>query len=360
MVQQHSFTRLVVVAVGSLGAFLLTQGTLASGQENDPAFRPHSSTQEPSRIVTLDTLKQWEKELSNWGRWGKDDQRGLLNLITPEKTKQATSLVMEGTTVTLQINPFKKSGSDTGSFGENVHRMARIDPTTGAVQGALDIIQLSIHDGLHSHLDALCHYQGPIGRRPGEPAVSYNGFPFTLTAAGCRESAADRMGPGYVTRGILVDMPRLKNVRWLDPSTPIYVEDLEAWEEFAGITIGAGDALLIRGGRWAKREAEGPWAYGRGGAGLHASVLPWLRERDVSLLASDAVNDVQPSGVQGINRPIHQVTQVNLGLPLVDNAYLEDAAREAERLQRWEFMFTLHIYQIQGGTASPFNALATF
>jgi hypothetical protein len=262
--------------------------------------------------------------------------------------------------VTLQINPIKKTGSDTGGFGENVHRMARIHPVTGDIQGALDVIQLSIHDGLNSHLDALCHYQGPIGRKPGEPAVSYNGFPFTLTAAGCKESAADRMGPGYITRGILVDMPLMNKVKWLEPSTPIYAEDLEAWEKFAGIRIGAGDALLIRSGRWAKRAAEGPWAYGQGGAGLHASVLPWLRSRDVSLLASDAVNDVQPSGVQGINRPIHQVTQVNMGLPIVDNAWLEDAAREAERLKRWEFMFTLHIFQIQGGTASPFNALATF
>jgi hypothetical protein len=238
--------------------------------------------------------------------------------------------------------------------------MARIDPKTGAVLGALDIIHLSIHDGLNSHMDALCHYQGPIGRKPGEPAVSYNGFPFTLTAAGCQQSAADRMGPGYITRGILVDMPLLRNVTWLEPSTPIYVEDLEAWEKFAGIRIGAGDALLIRGGRWAKRDAEGPWPYGQAGAGLHASVLPWLKARDVSLLASDAVNDVQPSGVAGINRPIHQLTQVNLGLPIVDNAWLEDAAREAARLKRWEFMFTLHIFQIQGGTASPFNALATF
>ena len=116
----------------------------------------------------------------------------------------------------------------------------------------------------------------------------------------------------------------------------------------------------MRTGRWAKRAAEGPWAYGQAGAGLHASVLPWLKSRDVSLLASDAVNDVQPSGVQGINRPVHQLTQVNMGLPLVDNAYTEDAAVEAARLKRWEFMLTLQIYQIQGGTASPFNALATF
>jgi len=329
-------------------------------QTGRSTFTPHPSTQEPTRLVTLAKLKQWEQELSNWGRWGKEDERGLLNLITPEKTKQALALVTEGKTVTLSINPIKKQGSDVGTFGENVHRMARIDPQTGAIQGALDIIQLSIHDGLNSHLDALCHYQGPIGRKPGEPAVSYNGFPFSLTAAGCQKSAADRMGPGYVTRAVLVDMPLMKNVKWLEPSTPIYVEDLEAWEKFSGLTIGAGDALLVRTGRWARRQAEGPWPYGQSGAGLHASVLPWLRARDVSLLASDAVNDVQPSGVEGINRPIHQLTQVNMGLPIVDNAYLEDASLESARLKRWAFMFTLHIFQIQGGTASPFNALATF
>jgi hypothetical protein len=350
--------RFSIVALCAIAAIVST--SILSGQERGPVFTPHPSTQEPGRLVTLDKLKQWEKELSNWGRWGKDDQRGMLNLITPEKTKSALKLVTEAKTVTLQINPIKKTGSDTGGFGENVHRMARIDPKTGAIQGALDIIQLSIHDGLQSHLDALCHYQGPIGRRPNEPAVSYNGFPFTLTAAGCIESAADRMGPGYITRGILVDMPLLKGVKWLEPTTPIYAEDLEAWEKFANIKIGAGDALIIRGGRWAKRAAEGPWAYGQGGAGLHASVLPWLKAREISLLASDAVNDVQPSGVQGIGRPIHQVTQVNIGLPIVDNAWTEDAAVEAARLKRWEFMFTLHIYQVQGGTASPFNALATF
>jgi hypothetical protein len=353
-------TKRSVLAFVAVAACLGGSRGVLSGQTPAPQFKPHPSTQEPGRLITLDKLRQWEKELSNWGRWGKDDERGLLNLITPAKTKQATTLVREGITVTLQINPIKKSGSDTGGFGENVHRMARIDPRTGAIQGALDIIQLSIHDGLNSHLDALCHYQGPLGRRGAEPAVSYNGHPFTLTAAGCQQSAADRMGPGYITRGILVDVPLLKKVKWLEPSTPIYAEDLEAWEKFAGIRIGAGDALLIRTGRWAKRAADGPWPYGQAGAGLHASVLPWLRARDVSLLASDAVNDVQPSGVQGINRPIHQLTQVNLGLPIVDNAYTEDAAREAERLKRWEFMFTLHIFQIQGGTASPFNALATF
>lgn len=349
--------RTIAAVVALVGIAAVSVGLTQAGRST---FEAHPSTQAPGRLVTLAKLKQWEQELSNWGRWGREDERGLLNLITPEKTRQALATVTDGKTVTLSINPIKKQGSDVGTFGENVHRMARIDPQTGAIQGALDIIQLSIHDGLNSHLDALCHYQGPIGRKPGEPAVSYNGFPFSLTAAGCQKSAADRMGPGYVTRAVLVDMPLLKNVKWLEPSTPIYVEDLEAWEKFAGVTIGAGDALLVRTGRWAKRQADGPWPYGQSGAGLHASVLPWLRARDVSLLASDAVNDVQPSGVEGIGRPIHQLTQVNMGLPIVDNAYLEDASLESARLKRWAFMFTLHIFQIQGGTASPFNALATF
>ena len=358
MSPRHSFARSVITLVAA--ATLIGLPVAAVHGQSGAPFTPHASTQLPARLVTIDMLKRWEQELSNWGRWGKDDQRGMLNEISPEKTKAALALVREARTVTLQINPIKKTGSDTGTFGENLHRMARVHPVTGAIQGALDVIHLSLHDGLQSHMDALCHYQGPIGRKPGEPAVSYNGFPFTLTAAGCIEAAADRMGPGYLTRGVLVDLPLMKGVKWLEPSTPIYVEDLEAWEKFAGVRLGPGDAMIVRTGRWAKRAAEGPWNYGQQAAGLHASVLPWLKARQISLLASDAVNDVQPSGVAGINRPIHQITQVNIGLPLVDNAYTEDAAAEAARLKRWEFLLTLQIYQLQGGTASPFNALATF
>src|SRR3990172_1533637 len=228
----------------AIATCVLVHGASVRGQGGTPVYTPHPSTQEPSRRVTFDMLKKWEQELSNWGRWGKDDQRGMLNLITPEKTKVALALVKEARTVTLSINPIKKTGSDTGGFGENLHRMARVHTVTGAIQGALDVIHLSLHDGLSSHMDALCHYQGPIGRKEGEPAVAYNGFPFTLTAAGCIESAADRMGPGYITRGVLVDLPLMKGVKWLAASTPIYVEDLEAWERFAGVRLGPGDAMI--------------------------------------------------------------------------------------------------------------------
>ena len=167
--------------------------------------------------------------------------------------------------------------------------MSRLDPVTGEPSFALDEIQFSLHDGMLSHLDALCHYRKEVDGR----YVIFNGYPQNLTATGCEDLDIDRMGTSYVTRGVLVDIPLMRGVDYLDPSTPIYVEDLLAWEEFAGVTISSGDALFVRTGRWAKRDAEGPWRYGQGGAGLHASVLPWLRERDVAMLIGDAIMSSQ-------------------------------------------------------------------
>lgn len=338
-----------------LGA-LTALATIATGADARQAPRAHPSTQDPSVRVTLEHLAAWERELSNWGRWGADDQRGTLNLITTEKVRQAAALVRDGVTVSLGHFVSEEKAIDSQTFGPTEIWMTSIDPATGLPRFALDAVSFSLHDGQLSHLDALCHYRT---ERDGRYVV-YNGYPQNLDADGCKDLAIDRMGPGYVTRGVLVDLPLMRGVDWLAPSTPVYVSDLEEWERWAGVRVEPGDALLVRTGRWAKRAAEGPWRYGQEGAGLHASVLPWLRERGVALLVGDAVNDVQPSGVEGINRPVHQITQVVLGLPLVDNGWLEDAAGEARRRSRWTFMVSWQITPVPGGTASPFNAIATF
>ncbi len=320
------------------------------------SFEPHASTQDPAVLVTPQQLLEWESALSNWGRWGPDDQRGTLNLITPAKTRAAASLVIDGVSVSLGHFVTEEVAIDSQTFAPTEHWMTRIDPQTGEVLFALDAMSFSMHDGQLSHMDALCHYRT---ERDGE-FVIFNGYPQNLDQDGCKDLAIDRMGDGYVTRGVLVDMPLLRGVQWLEPSTPIYASDLEAWEDFAGVTIESGDVLLVRTGRWAKRAEDGPWDYAGGGAGLHASVLPWLRERGVAMLVGDAVNDVQPSGVEGVRRPVHQLTQVFIGLPLVDNGYLEDVAREAAQRERWEFMVSWQITKVPGGTAGPFNGLATF
>jgi hypothetical protein len=308
--------------------------------------------------LTIEQVNRWETELSNWGRWGKDDERGALNLVTPQKTRDAIRTVKDGVTVSLARFADVDRAADNFNFGPTKHEILQ-DPNSGAFR-PLDTISFGIHDGTNSHLDALCHY---ALTRDGKRLV-FNGHPQDLAADGCKASAIDRMGPGIVTRGILVDIPLLRGVPYLEPGTPIYASDLEAWEKYAGIKISSGDALFVRTGRWARRAKLGAWNAGREAAGLHGSVMPWLKQHDIALLGSDGVNDVQPSGVTGpgeaANRPIHTLAIAVLGVPLVDNAYLEDAAREAAARKRWEFLTTVQFTRLRGGTASNFNALATF
>jgi hypothetical protein len=328
-------------------------------------YAPHPATQDPSRRVTPEDIRRFERELSNWGRWGADDAKGALNLITPQKTAAAARLVTEGVSVNLQHFVEFLPSVDGWRFWPAEKWLTSVVPGT-AEQGngaALDAVRFSTHEGTLSHLDAICHYDRRAPMTDIDPAyrVTFNNRRNRRDELSCQgTTGVIGMGGGYVTRGVLVDMPLLRGVTWLEPTTPIFVEDLEKWEQFAGIRIGAGDALLVRTGRWAMRDAEGPWPYDQGGAGLHASVLPWLRARDVSLLVGDAVSDVQPSGVAGSGRPVHTIGMVAIGLPLVDNGYLEDVAREAQRLRRWEFMISWQINQSLGGTAVPFNGVATF
>jgi hypothetical protein len=328
-------------------------------------YEPHPLTQDPAHKLTPADIRRYEKELSNWGRWGADDTRGALNLITPAQSAAAARLVTEGVSVNLQHFVEFFPSVDGWRFWPAEKWLTSANPQTGE-QGdgaALDAVRFSTHEGTLSHLDAICHYdrRSPMADIDPDYRVTFNNHRNRRDELSCQgESGIIGMGAGYVTRGVLVDMPLLRDVRWLEPTTPLFVEDLERWEQFAGVRVGPGDALLVRTGRWAKREAEGPWPYDQGGAGLHASVLPWLHARGVSLLVGDAVSDVQPSGVEDSARPVHTVSMVAMGLPLVDNGYLEHVAREARRFQRWEFMLSWQINQSKGGTAVPFNGIATF
>jgi kynurenine formamidase len=166
---------------------------------------------------------------------------------------------------------------------------------------------------------------------------------------------------GIFTRGILIDIPRLKGVPYLEPGTPIYVEDLEAWEKKAGVKVSAGDAVFVRAGVWARRKALGPWLRGRadGGrdAGLDPSVIPWLKKRDLAILGSDHPQYVAPSPLRGA---VHDFALLYLGIHLLDNCDLEALADAAAARKRWEFLLTVAPLAIRGGTGSPINPIATF
>jgi kynurenine formamidase len=119
-----------------------------------------------------------------------------------------------------------------------------------------------------------------------------------------------------MTHGILMDMAALKGVEYLEPGTPIYPEDLDAWEKKGGVKVSPGDVTFIRTGRWPRRAEKGPT---RGMAGLPVSCARWLHDRGVTILGSDDAQDVSPSQVEGVGLPIHQLTLVARGIYIFDN-----------------------------------------
>ena len=253
--------------------------------------------------VTVEEIDDWITELSNWGRWGQEDQLGAVKLITSQKRRQAAALVREVFSVSLARDREKEKAADNPSSYEHV--MFRVDRDGSG--SAMDSYKVSYHGLAHAHLDSLAHVfnQGKM----------YNGFSQEeVTEKGAGKLDIHNLKDGIFTRGILIDIPRLKGVPYLDPGTAIYSEDLEAWERQAGIRVASGDVVFVRTGRWARRAALGPWDAFQNSAGLHVSVARWLKERDVAMLGGDAANDVRPSGLEEIAFPLHRLALVAMGV----------------------------------------------
>ena len=295
--------------------------------------------------VSQETLNHWMSEISNWGRWGKDDQLGTLNLITPHIRKQAAELVHQGISVSLSTDLDVKAGINNTQPFE--HKLARFG------QWTMDTYSISYHGYTHSHLDAQCHI--------ASGGNIYNGYPeLNIEQVGSGKMGVHQMKDGIFTRGVLVDIPLLKGVPYLEPGTSITTEDLIAWEKKSKTKVRSGDVLLLRTGRWAREREKGEWKFDEKAAGLHASTALWLKERDVAVLGSDGSADVLPSGCEGQTHPIHQLVLVGLGMPILDNLNLEDLAKVADDQNRWEFLLVVAPMRIIGGTGSPVNPIATF
>jgi len=351
---------------------LLAAAAAASAMRPAAGQAPAQSGKYP-RDLTRDDVDRWMKELSNWGKWGPDDQAGTVNLITPAVRKAAAALVREGVSVSMALDAdLPKEGSTGGplpTMGGGPPPAAGARPAerptwtlTSRPPGpeprerasyVVDTIAVSYHGNNTTHLDAPSHmfYKGQV----------YNGFPQTsYTDRGAGKDDVMSMKNGILTRGVLFDIPKLKGVGYLGDEEPVYVEDLEAWEKKAGVRVGAGDTVLVRTGRWVRVREKGPLDLNRATPGLYASCVKWLKERGVAILGSDVVQDVRPSRVDGVNQPIHQMALMSLGMPLIDNADLEALAEAAAQRNRWAFLFTMNPLRVPGATGGPVNPIATF
>jgi len=289
----------------------------------------------------------FHRSLSNWGRWGEDDQLGALNLITPEVTAAAAATVQTGRTVSCA------RALDTRPATDNPSPVAHHMTGTFTEGYGADYFALAPHGFATSHIDALSHifHEGKL----------FNGYDAeTVTAHGATRLGIHRLAGGIVTRGVLLDIPALRGVDALEPGEAIFPEDLEDAEARAGLSVRPGDALFVRTGRWRWRDEHGPWDLGRSAAGLDASCLPWLRARDVATLGSDGVSDVAPSRVDGVPMPIHTVAIVALGLHLMDNLDFDGLSVACAETGRWAFLLTVAPLVLRRGTASPVNPIAVF
>ena len=305
-------------------------------------------------MASADDFKRAMQDVSNWNRWGADDELGAANLITPAKRKQAAGLVKEGLAVSMAHNIFQEDVPD--GFGHLNRTLSRVRPT-----GSSDTYAFSstYHGSIFSHLDAInCHVM--------VDGKGYNGRPMAdvEAAGGCPKGGITALKDGIVTRAILFDATKLPGKApkgWLEPGTAVHREDLEALEKMEHVKVSDGDVILLYTGRWKRRDAMGPWKTSEGVAGYHADVAYFLKDRGVSFIGEDEWNDVSPTGFpQSVGLPLHALALVALGVDILDNLDFERVVETARRLNRYEFMFSAAPLRIEKGTGSPINPLAIF
>ena len=313
--------------------------------------------QNHNNAITLEEFDRLYESVKNWGRWGAGDTLGTLNYITPEKIKAAVATVKAGRTVSMSLPVNTVAGPDNPRPA--IHYMTldhNIDIGSGSQRFAKDFIGLDFHGDCHTHVDALCHvaYKGFL----------YNGVPASsVTVCGAQKLDTTENAHGVVGRGVLIDVPRYRGVKWLEPGEAVTRAELEAVEKAHGLRLGEGDIMVFRTGHHRRRLELGVWdpsSGGQGRAGLTPESITLLHERKVAAFLPDGDGDPWPSCVPGLEFPIH-VLQINaMGMLCADSLQFEDLVRVCAEEGRSEFLVMFAPLRVPGGTGSPFNPIAVF
>jgi len=333
---------------------ILVIGLIVFGASVSIPYARSQSSPRPT-LASEEDYHRALKELSNWGRWGADDELGAANLITPAKRKQALALAKEGVAISMAHDVVQEKAADAPNILERT--LGNVTPA-----GTTDRYQYTgtYHGVSHSHLDAVdCHMMVDGKGYNGRSMEEIN------AAGGCPKGNINALKDCVVTRAILFDGTRLPGKAapqgWLEPGTAIHREDLEALEKLEHVKVSPGDVILLYTGRWKRRAALGPWPNTTGFAGYHADVAYFIKERGVSFIGSDGPNDVSPTGFPPtVTNPLHRLALVAMGVSIFDNLDFERAAEQAKRLNRYEFLFMAAPLRIDKGTGSPLNPLAIF
>ncbi|MFG2872585.1 cyclase family protein [Streptomyces sp. NPDC048338] len=286
------------------------------------------------------------------GPAGGGDRCGALRHLTPERVAAAVGEVRLGRSVSLAAPIETAPGPDDPEPA--VHRMTGPGPADLGSDGlhfATDRFAMNVHGDADSHLDALCHVVLDGELYGGVPAS-------TVTAEGARALSVDVVRDGIVGRGVLLDVPRLRGVPWLEPGDHVTSEDLAAAETAQGVRVGPGDLLFVRTGHRLRRAELGPWNSAGARVGLHPTAMAFLAEREVTVLGGDGNNDTAPSAVADIAFPVHVLAVQAMGIHLMDYLRFEDLVPVCAQAGRWSFLCVVAPLRLTGGTGSPVNPIA--
>lgn len=305
-------------------------------------------------VAEFETLFE---SVKNWGRWGQNDQLGTLNFITDAHVRRAAALVQTGRSFSMAIPINTVAGPDNAHPA--IHYMVQnhdIAIGSSRVGIAKDFLAMECHGDCHTHIDALNHisYGGLL----------YNGRPISdVTSKGMHGYDVTSYAHGLVGRGVLIDIPRLRGVPYLEPGEAIRRAELEAAEYAQDVRLGEGDIFVFRTGHHRRRLEKGPWNNshaGDGKAGLHVDTIPWMHERRIAAFFPDGDGETVPGTVDGIMHPIHALQVTAMGMTVSDSLNLEDVADACNKGGRWEFMVVAGPLRLPDSTGSPFNPLAIF
>jgi kynurenine formamidase len=306
-------------------------------------------------IPTEADLDALFESLSNWGRWGAQDERGMLNHLLPEHAARAAAGVRDGLAVSLAHDLEVEPSAETPVPAQ--HHMlaagdARDESGIPGYEAARDFVGAHVHGLGVTHIDALCH-MFVRGRM-------YNDVPASeVRSNGASRNTLLSFADGIIGRGVLIDLAAARGVEFIEGHEAILLAELEAAAERQNLTVEPGDILVVSTGRDARRrQAGGGLNPAEGMVGLHAQCLPWLREREISVLGSDGISDPMPGlGIPNWPFPIHQIGITGMGLHLIDNLALGALSAACAERGRWDFLFTLGAMRVPGATGCPVNPI---
>ena len=301
-----------------------------------------------STEFSWDEFQHLLHQQNNWGRWGNDDQVGALNLVTPEKRREALSLVRSGQSISLS-RPFPSKPAPNNPLPAQQHLLREKFPHAGA---SIDYYGISYHGAAATHVDALCHVWDEAGMWNGRNPDD------ELSSFGSRWAGVGNWRNGLISRGVLIDIPGFRGTDYVSLDRPIHDDELDAICAHQRVEIQPGDALAVYSGRdrWDAEHGDAIWgSIATERPGLHASCLRFLRSHDVAILAWDMM-DAFPYDWE-VRSTVHAAISA-FGVALVDNCELSDLAQVCRAEKRYEFAFVLSPLFVEGGTGSPANPLA--